>query len=212
MNVVDLARVIQDRYPDLRLVIEDGKPYFTGSFPVLYEEQVLDRFGIRIEFPNGIHKLSNIREIGGRIPHTAERHNSNGICCIEVPELTLLREPYSLLSYLNGPVRNYFISQSLFEQGDPWPFDEWKHGKQGLIQAYEQVLGVSGETTIRKYLDLLGHKKIKGHWLCPCGNGKQLRQCHAGDIQRLKKRMPLQIVRQAWERLDKTKDWQKLGA
>jgi hypothetical protein len=31
--------------------------------------------------------------------------------CTEVPELTLLRGDYSLLSYLEGPVSNYFLAK-----------------------------------------------------------------------------------------------------
>ena len=200
----ELERTIRERYPDLRLVIENGRPAFRGSFPIVHDSHELDRFLVNISFPEGIKRLPIIREIGGRIPRTTARHTFvGGGICTEVPELTLLREDYSLLSYLVGPVRNYFIGQSLVEQGKPWPFGEWDHGKEGLLQAYGEVLGVTGELVIRRYLDYLGHKKVKGHWLCPCGSGNQIRQCHLAIVRRLQEVVPPRIARQALERLNK---------
>lgn len=202
-DVRELESAIRERYTDLRLVIENGSPVFRGSFPVVHEGQELDRFLVEIVFPKGINHLPLIREIGGRIPRTTDRHTfSGGSICTEVPELTLLRGDYSLLSYLDGPVRNYFIGQSLFEKGKPWPFNEWSHGKSGLLQAYGEILGVSGEPVIRRYLDYLGHKKVKGHWQCPCGSGKQLRQCHIVVMRKLQKVVPPPIARQALVRLN----------
>lgn len=184
-------------------MVVDGRPSLRGSFPVVHESEELDRFVIQVDFPNGIAKLPAIREIGGRIPRTADRHVFvGGPICTEVPELTLLRGDYSLLSYLEGPVRNYFLGQSLVERGEPWPFGERDHNKAGLVDAYGEVLGVSGEQTIRRYLDLLGHRKIKRHWPCPCGSGSQIRHCHRADVQRLQAKVSRAIARQALGRLD----------
>ena len=44
--------------------------------------------------------------------------------------------------------------------------------------AYGEILGVTDEEQIRRFLDCLGHKKVKGHWNCPCGTGKRIRDCH----------------------------------
>lgn len=52
-------------------------------------------------------------------------------------------------SYLDGPVRNYFVAQLSYEQTGKWPFGEWQHGKPGLLQAYGEVLGVTAEHEIR---------------------------------------------------------------
>jgi hypothetical protein len=164
---------------------------------------VFDRFSIQITFPDGAFKLPRIEECGGRIPRHIDRHVfGNGAICTEVPELTLLRGRYSLVSYLDGPVRNYFLGQILVEQGQKWPFGEWDHGKPGLLQAYGEVLGVTDEEQIRRFLDCLGHKKVKGHWNCPCGTGKRIRDCHVDVIRRLQESVPPAIARQALARLN----------
>jgi hypothetical protein len=201
--LVQLEKDVQKEYPDLRLIIDKGKPLLRGSFPLLHGGLVLDRFLIEVSFPEGIGKLPVVREIGGRIPKTINRHVfPSGAICTEVPELTLLRGNYSLLAYFYGPVRNYFIGQSLVEHGEPWPFGEWSHGKQGLVEAYGAVLGVSDERRIRRHLECLGHKKIKSHWQCPCGSAKLIRDCHAARVRQLHEQIPPRIARQALQRLN----------
>jgi hypothetical protein len=176
---------------------------FRGRFPVINEGHEIDGYLVEIVFPEGIAKPPLIREIGGRIPQTMDRHvYSSGYLCIEVPELTLIRG-YEFITYLDGPVRNYFIGQSLVERGESWPFGVWEHRKVGLLQAYSSVLKVSGEPEIRRYLDCLSHKKIKGHWTCPCGTGKPIRDCHAATIRSLQKSILPKIAKQALIRLDK---------
>lgn len=198
-----MERAVQEKYPDLRLVMDGDRPVLRGSFPVMHDGEVLDRFSIKITFPNGIAKPPVIREIGGRIPQMTDRHvYDGGAICTEVPELTLLRGKYSLVSYLDGPVRNYFLGQMLVERGEPWPFGEWAHGKPGLLQAYGEILGVNEEPAIRRFLDCLSHKKVKGHWDCPCGSGKRIRDCHVATLRRLHESIPPPIARQALERLD----------
>jgi hypothetical protein len=200
----ELARAVQSAYPDLRATIVNGKPTIRGTFPIVHEGEELDRFAIQIDFPEGIANLPSIREIGGRIPRTAERHVfTGGAICTEVPELTLLRGEYSLLRYLDGPVRNYFLGQSLVERGEQWPFGQRDHNKPGLLEAYGEILGVSGEPTIRRYLVTLGQKKIKRHWACPCGSGAPIRECHDADLRRLHAAVPARIARQALDRLDR---------
>jgi hypothetical protein len=200
-----LEATVQAEYPDLRLVTRDGQPVLRGSFPIRHEGEDLDRFAIEISFPEGPNALPEIREIGGRVPRDTNRHVNvaSGSICAEVPELILLAGPYTLLNYLNGPVRNFFISQLCVEKGEPWPFGYWDHGKKGLIQAYGELLGVGDESAIRRYLDCLSHKKIKQHWPCPCGGGRPIRACHARQIRSLQEKVPPRIARQALERLTK---------
>lgn len=203
---------MQEKHPDLRLVVDGNRPRFRGSFQVANDGTVIDRFVIEMTFPDGLSKLPCIEEIGGRIPKHRDRHVcDDGAICTEVPELTLLRGRYSLVSYLDGPVRNYFLGQLLVEQGRKWPFGEWDHGKLGLLQAYGEVLGVTHEPQIRRFLDCLGHKKVKEHWNCPCGSGKKIRDCHLSMIRKLQDAVSPWVARQALARLNMSGGSEPLG-
>jgi hypothetical protein len=200
-----LETELQVHYPDLRLVVEDGQPLFRGSFPVSHDGDEIDRFLIEIRFPGGIDALPAIREVGGRIPRDANRHvtPSTGEICTDVPELILLHGKSSLVEYLGGPVRNFFLSQIIFESTKTWPFGQWEHGKDGLLEAYGDLLNVSGEAVIKAYLDYLARKNPpKGHWPCPCGSTKRLRDCHGPTLAVLMARIPSPIARSALKRLN----------
>ena len=202
-ELIELERAVQDKQPDLRLVMEGHTPSFRGSFQLANDGVAFDRFLIRITFPNGLLELPRIEEIGGRIPRHVDRHvYADGAICTEVPELTLLRGGYSLVSYLDGPVRNYFLGQLLVEQGQKWPFGEWGHGKPGLLQAYGAVLGIEDEEQIRLFLGCLGRERVKGHWPCPCSSGKRIRDCHLTTIRRLQDVVSPPIARRALARLN----------
>lgn len=198
-----LEGTLQQRYPDLRLVFRDEKPLFVGSFPIAHGGEEIDRFSIEISFPDGIDGIPVVREIGGRIPRDSSHHvnQPSGDLCTDVPELILLRG-YTFLDFLDGPLRNFFLSQIVTAGGKPWPMGQWNHGKPGLLEAYGELLGVSGEGQIRRFLDYVSRKEVKGHWPCPCGNGQRLRNCHHQQIRDLRSRIPHKIARLALTRLN----------
>jgi hypothetical protein len=66
---------VETHFPELRFAVEDGVVYIRGSFPVLFEGQVLDRYAVELQLPrNHPHALPVVRETGGRIPRTDDRH------------------------------------------------------------------------------------------------------------------------------------------
>ena len=93
-------------------------------------------------------------------------------------------------------------SQLVFEKTQKWPFDQWAHGKPGLIQAYGELLGANGEDQVKKFLKHLLGRRIKGHWPCPCGNGSKYRNCHRDHLDALYDRIPKDIARRALDRLN----------
>jgi|SRR5665213_1096913 len=192
-------------YPDLHIVIECRVVCVRGSFPVMDEAGVLDRFLIEITLPFDYpESIPILREVGGRIPWHADRHvnRANGEACPIVPEEWLLRSDHgSFLAFLNGPVRNFFLGQILVESGQPWPFGEREHGIPGLIEAYGEVLGTSDEPTVLRYLECLSRETVKGHWECPCGSAKHLRNCHLEEVKSLRKKISPRVAQQALLRI-----------
>jgi hypothetical protein len=206
-----LAKLEEDLrgpYPDLRVVVENECVHIRGSFPIFSDGLALDRYQIDVSIPNDFpDAVPTLREIGGRVPWDSNRHvNPNGQACGEacpvVPEEWLLNPKRdSILSFLNGPVRDFFLAQSLVEAGDPWPFSWRAHGFDGLYQAYGELLGTTDRACIRRYLEYLSKERIKGHWECPCGSGSKLRNCHLNEVRALQSKIPTNVAKQALQRL-----------
>jgi hypothetical protein len=196
--------------PDLRLAIVDGFVSARGSYALHDGEVVLDRYQVEIRFPREYpNALPVVEEIGGRIPRTADRHvSSDGTACLLVPEEWLLSQDPSFKAFLSGPMKNFFLGQFLVDAGMPWPFGQRSHGREGLIEAYMQLLGINDSNRVAAYLDCLRKKALKGHFDCPCGSNKRLRNCHRAELQELSQRIPPAIAQQAYERLIK---WDRKG-
>lgn len=205
LSAQDVQRELAFKFPDLTASNTGTGVRIRGTFPVLHEGKVLDRYQIEIDWSNSELEVPLMRETGGRIPWIADRHMSqSGFACLFVPEEWLLRpqEERTLIHYLEGPVRNYFLWQSLYERGESPPWKDHSHGVPGLLEAYGEMIGMKGEQAIKCCLEYLSKEGIKGHWLCYCGSGERLRNCHIERMRDLGRRIPPYIARLAVRRLD----------
>ena len=185
----------------------------------------IDKFRVSICIPNDYpHTEPRVREIGGRIPilnnkqGNPDRHiNPDSTCCICVFGAWIASsEDYSVVAYINGPIRDYFFGQHYFEKNNKWPFGEAAHGEKGLLDVYCNVLQIPSNGLIccpsrtkksnKKYkqwayeqkririartLRLLSQKYPKKHHLCPCGSKTRWRRCHKKELEYLRKKITL---------------------
>jgi len=206
-----LARVkheVETEYPDLRVITERDTVFLRGSFPVTDGDEILDRFLIEVQFPDDFpDSIPIVREIGGRIPWYEDRHVNRmgaqaGEACPIVPEEWLIRpDRDSIRNFLAGPTRNFFLGQIVVEQGKPWPFGERPHGMPGLWEFYGELVGTTDKAAIRGYLSYLSRENLKGHWECPCGSKKRLRNCHLETLKDLRQKIAPRVAKQALLRL-----------
>jgi hypothetical protein len=197
---------VEAAYPSLRFRVVGDVVLVCGTFPIVFEGRQLDGYVIEIELGKDHPKsMPIVRETGGRIPRTADRHMSgaDGTACVILPDERWRVWPYgsSLLQFVEGPVRNFFLGQSMVELGDPWPFGQWAHGAEGIRGYYAELLGSDDVDVITGYLDYLSKKKIKGHWACPCRSGKRLRDCHWALVEGLKTKIPRRVAAESRGRL-----------
>jgi hypothetical protein len=173
---------VEGHYPQLHVVVTGDQVLVRGTFPVIAEGVARDRYSVEIHLAKDHPRsLPVVREVGGRIPRTPERHiNHDGAACVLLPDERWRVWPpgSTLLTFLQGPVHSFFLAQSLVERGDPWPFGQWGHGADGVREYYEALLHTADLQVICHYLQCLAAKEIKGHWDCPCTSGQRLRNCH----------------------------------
>lgn len=188
---IDRVRVeLPSRYPTLHLIGTDRGFVLRGSIPIEHNGQEADRFAVEIELnPLEDGDLPKVSETAGRIPRTTDRHMyDDDSCCVCLPADYFFRHPgpFDLFTFLDGPVRDYFIGQALVERGDPWPQGEWAHGSKGRDEWFKEFMtGLSSERA-DAYLGTLELNELKGHILCPCGSGRRIRTCHYALLEQMR--------------------------
>ncbi len=195
----EIQQALQN-YPWLHLHIQNGIASVQGSMPVAG-----DRFNIEIEFLSDYpSSLPVVKEVGGRIPTIPDRHinPADSSACVCIPDEWCLQRPdKSFSTFLKGPVYNFFLSQKYFETHGTWPFGERRHGNEGLLDFYKEQFSTEEAYVIKDYLQCLSQKTIKGHWDCPCGSKKRIRDCHKEALYILKNKIPPHVAKQTFLRL-----------
>lgn len=174
----------------LRITQADGFPVILeGLFQIEGPKGPVDAYNVRIEFPEEYPALPPVVfETQGRLPREIDRHVfSDGHACLEVwPVWRAQNGKATVRTVLNGPVRNFFLSQSVFESSGKWPFGEYAHGDAGKREALKDVLRASGtedeDLLWRAYA--LVRPPLRQH-TCPCGSGRLYRKCHRQEIQEI---------------------------
>jgi hypothetical protein len=190
---------IHAAYPDLHVYEENDYILIRGSFPLLHDGVMLDRYLIEIELPQDYpESIPIVREVGGQIPRTIDYHiiSDTGQACLFLPDERWRVYPRGtrLVEFLDGPVRNFFLGQSLVRRGQPWPFGQWGHGTRGIYEFYTELLRTKDLVIILRYLEYVTKEQTKGHWPCPCGSGKRLRNCHLQEMQSLRIQIPRAVA------------------
>lgn len=195
-----MCREVEDAYPDLHFRDDGARVVLRGWYPLCEGSRVWDRYQVEIVLSKESSRdLPAVYEVGNRIPRDLDRHmEGDGKACIVLPDAFWYDYPngMSLREFLDGPVRHYFVSQSLIEQGytNVWDRGEWAHGIAGTLQFYQEVTGSDDPAVIFEYLKLMARDEIKGHWPCPCGSGRKLRTCHKALIYDLRSRIPRKVA------------------
>ena len=194
---------VQGAYPNLHFYPTPDQVIVRGTFPIVHEGEVLDRYLVEIELPHDYpDAMPVVREVGGRVPRTVDYHvNSTGEACLFLPDERWSVYPpgTSFLAFLEGPVRNFFLGQSIFRLTGKWPFGERRHGPDGIRDYYTELLGTDDIKVILGYLECLARPVPKGHWECPCRSGKRLRDCHRAQFEDLRSKVAPSVAKRSLE-------------
>ena len=139
----------------------------------------------------------------------SNRHIGNdGVCCLapDIESQEILGQSYSLEVFTKKLVIPFFAAQVYYDNNGKWPYGDYKHYEEGLIQYYQEKLNVS-KTNIIKGLEVLsGKRNIDRNDICFCGSGLKYKKCHSDIIEPLKLhvnnlyfRQNLQTLKQYYE-------------
>ena len=203
-----MQREVQADYPNLHFYPQGDRVVVRGTLPISHEGTELDRYAVEIillaSYPDA---LPLVFEVDGRVPWDADHHvnRETGEACLFVPDERWKVAPPTMtfLEFLNGPVRNFFLGQSLFRRTGEWPFGQRSHGVAGIREYYSELLGTDDVNVILRYLECLRRPTLKGHWPCPCGSGRRLRACHRVQVDDLRTKIPPVVALRSFEPLRK---------
>jgi hypothetical protein len=142
-ELASLQERLAAEFPCLRAEDRGGVLFVVGSFFLRESNVELARYDVEIEFPQDQRKLPIVREVGGRIPWTRDRHvESDGKACLFVPDERWKHYPIGSdsIDYIRGPLRNFFLWQAYYEiEGKPL-FEGRSHGPDGILESYYEEL------------------------------------------------------------------------
>lgn len=185
--------------PKLKVEPDKGGFKVHGKFLVFERHAIpnpdgpLTSFDVELFIPARFPQFElKLYETGRRIPRTLCRHiNGTGDCCVTVWEHWLIyAKDKSIAGYIQGPVNDYFLSQYYYEKYGKWPFGERSHGRQGLVEAYAEILDICcKDKEVISWLRILAKTSPIEHLRCPCGSGQKLKNCHISKLDGLKKKI-----------------------
>lgn len=189
----DIRRQLDARYPTLHVYERPNEVLVKGTFPILSDDSVLDRYSVEIYVRRDKSDAwPAVRETGGRIPKTADYHiSSDGTACLFVEDEAYYQFPngLSFVEFLEIPVRNFFLSQSIVANGGDWPLGYRSHGTEGVIEFYMEKLNTEDPVELLKCLKCLSIESVKGHHPCPCESGEIYRRCHQARLSAIRPRI-----------------------
>lgn len=170
------------------LVFNNSKRMLFGS--IITDIKDGDSYSVEIYLNGFPLRFPLVREIGERIPPKADRHKyKDDFCCFttEAKERIMLKKRiFSLSDFISLVAIPYFQNNSFYEINHQYKFGEYSHGPLGLLEAYNEILGVSNSKLTEKILIdyVIGKMELKNQ-SCYCGSGRALQYCHGNNYNDL---------------------------
>ena len=195
-----IGRRLEVEFPYLQVGVSEGDTALRGELPIAHNGKIIDHFEVevRVDSRGPRRVVPVVRETGGRIPRTVDRHvyPTTGNACLFVQDEYWYRHPdgMELVDFLKGPVTSYFIAQTHFELHGEWPFGERAHGAEGIREFYYEIFGTRDSEVVRAFVGTIATAVLNGRAPCPCKSGKRVNACHAPLIREVRSRIDRQAI------------------
>lgn len=180
-------------FPDLVMTVHcDDTGIVSGRLSVAEDIDYTVQMLVPVEYPKMEPILICKQD---EIPWKIDRHvyEKNGVACLCSRSETRIHWPWGsdITAFISKLVHPFFVGQFYYDAHGKWPpTGERSHGKEGILEAFCELLselGNASESQIESFLRLLARKNTPhGHESCPCGSGKRLRDCHKDLILQLR--------------------------
>ncbi|WP_299248856.1 hypothetical protein [uncultured Aquimarina sp.] len=170
-------------------LVDSSKNYLSilrGVITVVDENnQVWSNYKVRIEIVSTYpYTIPNVYEESQLIERNWDYHISkNGYCCLNIPHNLLLkkRRGINLINFYQTEIYPFFANHQYRLADGNYAKGEYAHFEQGIIQYYEEELGLNNIEKIIQLLNFaINNKKIEPNKTCViCGNLKFKKCCRS---------------------------------
>jgi hypothetical protein len=173
--------ILGDQVPD-----PAGGIALSGSFRIRIEERI----------DKSISQLPALYVEGVEL--VVDRHFNQGdksaCLCSPLEEQEFLEPEFQFTAFLERLVIPFLYGQRFYSAEGRWPWAEYAHGATGILEAYSKILeGNRAEECLRQLRRDVNWPKIrsalqqrphtKGHTPCFCAKMDQIRRCHPGALE-----------------------------
>lgn len=189
------SKNIHKKYPNL--VFDVKSKTLVGTLNICKncrDEIIRGKYSIIIDL--NAMPIPYVYDVDGSInTNYSHRYTDGHLCLATDIEQILFIEKYKKISlWIEKYVESYFVSYEYFNKYGVYPFGEYSHGKNGILEFYENYFNLTGEKRSKEILEYILFKKYRGHDLCPCGSLQKVRKCHKDIILEGKNNERLKIL------------------
>lgn len=191
----EIRDYLRTEHPNLHAFAASSAVEIRGTFPIRGPDgELIDEYQVSIELKADYPEtLPVVFELAGRIPRTQDRHMfSDGSACVVHPDdrWRCFPEEAPFCQYVEGPLYNFFLSQTVFEETGEWPFGDWGHGDSGTKEYYFELLGIEDLQVVSLFLRELSLAKLRAYRPCPCRSGRPIGACCLAKLEALHGKLP----------------------
>lgn len=189
-NVVQQVEDLLHLYDGLRISSEDEiKISLVGD--ILVNRTALGftlfkTYQIEVVIPLISEELPYVFDRGNHIESSYPHRYTDGRLCLETDTHIKVRfaDGFSLETWMSEYVETYFFSYEFYQRYGIFPFGERGHGWDGVFQTYSDLFGETDQVKVLRLMRAISSCKYRGHSLCPCGSGRNLRSCHGAQTMK----------------------------
>lgn len=161
--------------------------YCFDSFYVAYYldlERYYNAKGEKFSYPEKLPKVVLLNHLELK---TEDFHinSKTGECCLapDVECCCVLSKDYNLFDFTEKLVVSFFATLFYKTKMGEWPYGDYAHYEEGLLEYYSLKLGVQKDFVVAGLEILVGRNKIGRNEVCFCNSGKKYKKCHREVIE-----------------------------
>lgn len=190
-QIIKQVSQLVERYPYFSITHEHGGSLVLKGvlgFECDFKGRIIqDEFDLELHIPSSYpSEMPTVKEIGFRIPRDFHINLHDNSLCLAAPVAVKLifSEEKTLLGFVDNLVIPFFYNFLHQQKYGTLIFGELSHGPEGILEFYKHYFQEDENATVVNLLKILATDNYRGYSKCPCGSGKNLRNCHGRQLLR----------------------------